>query len=804
MLAQNFTVNDFSFASDTFVPVVNISFNTTRSAEFSVFAVFNWEKIGGSATSNINGRIIVDGNVVFQGELKSDLEKTKEFSSGINPFRFKVGSGEHNLIIEILRTGTGVIQISDMDFALVEFTSTFGNNVTHDINNISVQHSSTSFISIFKFEEEEPLKSQHFHFGKLNVDKTTGGSVDVHYQFENINGTGDVSPVSSRRIEGADNTAHILTAFIGDEIGTHTMSLLGKLDSPDTVNVNGSLISFRNKDLDENVIGSFQSTNNDSQFNDTLALSAGNNTLINHAHTLQNGTGMFLVATVSAQSSSGSQTPTYWLNGSNCFSKKERDLDLNTDISNTLMMYLCIGDGPYGLNVDVPAGETLQILDESFLGFEVTGFDIEMINVPPIPNDIISPTNESNISSDFGNITWNVFEGADDYNVGLFNTDFSLNSTVVEGFSSNSTNVSWETFSSGDYWVIVTGNNTVGSTNGTPIFITLDNTLPGIILINPTPGKVEPSTTINFDYTVDDNLLVDNCTLIIDDIGVNTDTSITKIVTQTIQTTVTQAVHTWSINCTDQVNNINNSETRIFEARLPSGSTSSGGGGGGVGGGSPTINTSLLCDKVGSFITQFNFQHTQQDLLQLQEDIQRETFFLPSFIILNSFINNFDQICAEGIVASEVLDILDIQPEVNETPNEQQLFDLQTPLVNTERTDLITGNYLFIPRTNIGLNINKYVPFGFSIKLGDISPISILEDQAAKDEKGMFSFKGFKLLSIFFKLELMNGSIMLVGLKVWVIGVLIIIGSSSFFKRRLLRKKFLEFKMMLNRVNKKS
>ena len=93
--------------------------------------------------------------------------------------------------------------------------------------------------------------------------------------------------------------------------------------------------------------------------------------------------------------------------------------------------------------------------------------------------------------------------------------------------------------------------------------IGIDTTPPTVNLELPENNTVNTtSNTIDFTYNISDLSSVSNCSLIIDGSVNTTSTSITKDVTQNLTTYLDNGEYNWLVNCTDQYNNIGNSETR--------------------------------------------------------------------------------------------------------------------------------------------------------------------------------------------------------------------------------------------------
>ncbi len=101
----------------------------------------------------------------------------------------------------------------------------------------------------------------------------------------------------------------------------------------------------------------------------------------------------------------------------------------------------------------------------------------------------------------------------------------------------------------------------------------VDNTAPTV-----TAGDTSGSgTSIIFTYTVADVSEVTSCELIIDNSVDQTSTAITKGTSQTFTSTLSEGAHTWSVNCTDSLNNEGSSAEGSFTISTSSGSSGGGG-----------------------------------------------------------------------------------------------------------------------------------------------------------------------------------------------------------------------------------
>ena len=124
--------------------------------------------------------------------------------------------------------------------------------------------------------------------------------------------------------------------------------------------------------------------------------------------------------------------------------------------------------------------------------------------------------------------------------------------------------------------------------------IIYDITPPNVSSVAPFPSDEQSSSVSKtFLYNVSDNLEINNCSLIVNNTILQTNSSITnQSINQSFIQTFTPGVYNWSINCSDYGNNVANSSIQTFTITSPPVvSHSSGGGGGGGGGGGQSYQT---------------------------------------------------------------------------------------------------------------------------------------------------------------------------------------------------------------------
>jgi hypothetical protein len=172
-----------------------------------------------------------------------------------------------------------------------------------------------------------------------------------------------------------------------------------------------------------------------------------------------------------------------------------------------------------------------------------------------------------------GNVTFKY--NVSDFASGIANCSLIINgtinqtnTTVTEDISQNFT---IEMLTEADYlWSVNctddSANFNTGNSSSWLLTIGTDQTPPDITLINPEQGYNDTDGTILFQYSVNDIASdVDNCSLIIDGVINQTNTTINEVITQNFTVTgFNTGNYSWSVNCTDAFSNTGNSSLRNF------------------------------------------------------------------------------------------------------------------------------------------------------------------------------------------------------------------------------------------------
>ena len=508
LLGASFNISDFSFSSIDYVTGFDGNFST-GDVEIFLLSSMNIEKVSGVGTNIITIRIRIDGSTVVEEDLRTVTGTGDSGSVGIRPTHFDIGAGNHNITYEFKRSGLGVITINNIDSVVFQTISNASNSVRENITNVSYTHSALSFVPAFNFTINKSLESRTYYTIKQTVQKETASPSTLSYYFEDFD-FNHTTPFWQRVLTSASDIGSVSGVYVDTpEVGLLNYTIQSRqTDAGDTVSVNGSILDLDLIDSASNLISGFQTSNPLTNLTNNISLGAGTHNLANFTIRLDDGDSYFLSMSTSFSSTSGSQTPTYLINSTNstvpCNSSKSRFLSDNDDIGNAFIYMICPSltagnDYAFGLWVTVQSGETITQIDESFNGFEITSFDISIINTAPVVA-IIGPDDGEAVS---GNVTinWTTtdFQG-DSYltNITLTNATATINISV--NLPQQTSNITWDStgVSNGRYnlTVISFENATADNLAGNNTIEIVVNNVPIII---PTVCRVEPVLITNQD-----------------------------------------------------------------------------------------------------------------------------------------------------------------------------------------------------------------------------------------------------------------------------------------------------------------
>jgi len=575
--------SDFSFSSATYVKGIEVGFNTSeQNLNLEFMSSMNVYKQSGIGTSEIWVNLTVDGRQILEERLTTVTGFfgiiTDETSTGTRPVMFNVSNGEHNLTVHFRRTGFGAINVNDIDMSIGEFETTQKKNVSGQLTDMSASFSNAALAEVYRVQINKTVVSPSYIGSKFTMNASAATTVACRFFCPSVNAS---SPFFVRYLSGAADVGSVgLNAIKTCESGTHNLTLECLSSTGAAVDITGTIIDFELRDNSYNFVNNFEAMNNQTNYTTTKSYNAGTHTLVNGSLAMQNGTSVFLSATASFKSTTGAQTPTIFINSTtvpagSCYTKKERYLSDNNDVGNVFIYYICSGLTPgntynFSLWLTVPAGETVQVLDEGLSGFETTPFDITTKNIAPLVA-ILHPDEGDNITGML-NINWTTTdEQGDKYLTNITISSGASTTVIASNLPHTASNYTWDSSSVADgYWNLTVQsceNETADLYCGQSTeLIFIDNTGPTVTLNNPADNYVTNITTINFNWTASEQrLLPIHCNLSIDG-AVNQSNISANNGTPTNYTVsgFAEGDHNWSITCWDANNNIQTSETRDF------------------------------------------------------------------------------------------------------------------------------------------------------------------------------------------------------------------------------------------------
>jgi hypothetical protein len=256
------------------------------------------------------------------------------------------------------------------------------------------------------------------------------------------------------------------------------------------------------------------------------------------------------------------------LEGGESYTHNLGNITLGTSV-NTTWNLSGVTDGSTNITVTAECDSDDQNFDHvnSYIASNIT---VEDVTAPLIYLE--SPLNRSWI--DYRNITlyYNVTDGSGIKNCSLYlNGSFNQSSTDVETEVRQNFTIN-ETVEGSYSWLVSCYDNSSNLNNGnsTEWIVNVDTIIPNVSLINPENNSVKDNNTIIFEYNVTDGYgVVENCSLVINGVIAETNTSIELGVTQNFTRTLERGNYSWSINCTDAANNIGSSLVRYLNVTDP-------------------------------------------------------------------------------------------------------------------------------------------------------------------------------------------------------------------------------------------
>ena len=568
--AIDFNISDFQYSSTSFIPVIEVDFNSSQLDDFVLVSSFNANKdIGGVST--ISFQVLMDDAVILESEART-LRGSDVGVTGIPPLSFKADVGSHNLTINIKSSTGATVNISNIDFNLLRGSASDDNDsLRFNVTNVSVSHSDRTFISIFNWTMGKEIPSLAFITGMFTVAKTSSGLSIVDYFFSNrLN-----SSLFSRGISASSELGTISIGLIDtEEISIHEHSLFGRVGGvPDTITVLGRIFDFDLRDNQTHLINSFNNSNINSDFFNNFSVESGKTILTEGDITIKHGSSVLIYSTLNVFSDSGDHNPIFSIEGSSgCKSNKQRSISSSGSIGNIFFYFICPGldiNTTYSFNLtsDVEPGESLVVVDEYISGFEVRTLNIATGNLPPFPNSITNPLNNSEVKG-IDVITWLPFSDPNDdlasYNISILNLDRSFNFSVGTTVVGTETIIfNWLQVGLGNVSVNVEGidDNNLRA-NSTIEFVTVVNDTFRVIAIQPVNETILTSQDVSLSFNVTEN--ANSCDLFINN---SLNSSLGAVVTDihlfNISFPRLNQSYNWRVECNSTISS-NATETRFF------------------------------------------------------------------------------------------------------------------------------------------------------------------------------------------------------------------------------------------------
>ncbi|MBW2970459.1 DUF11 domain-containing protein [Candidatus Woesearchaeota archaeon] len=540
LYASKFNVAAANFSSSTYVTIHTELINISQpNYTFVLLSAFNLKKISGvgiGAENTVYVRYLHDGSTILDERARTLQSLADEGAVIVSPVLQVEGSNVshvHNITMQVRRSGLGVVEINDIDLIYLLLSTTANGTVYGQVVNGTFLHSSTNLISAFNWTFNKGIGSPSFTTLKQTINGSFLTNAQTQYKMEDFNDN-NTSPYYARWLADTADVGSMGMHWLelDEDPGAHSHTILARATTTPgvaTIQANVTIFDMDLRDNNSNLIPSFFTTRNDTNIsNFVLWNGTGTYNVLNHTLTLRNGTSVFLAMSSTFGTTTGTQTPVYFVNASNapqavCYSKKERYINSATDIGNAVIYTICTNLTPgntytFNLWVTVPQpGQQVTQLDEAFMGFETeTNLNFTAVNLPPLSNPIVTPANGS-CARGLINISWIPFSDPNGdnitYNVSLYYPNGTFNQTI--NGSTNLTNQSFDTTTvpDGNWTIFVEGCDTGGLCANTSSNFTIDNTLPNVTIISPVAGSSYTFLEyVNISVNVTDNIRVGNVT----------------------------------------------------------------------------------------------------------------------------------------------------------------------------------------------------------------------------------------------------------------------------------------------------
>gem|GEM_PF-3558816 len=384
-----FNISDFTFASSTYGEYIIAEFNTTEPTNFFLLSSLNVEKLTSFGTNQIWTRIKVNGTIIDEERIRTVSGVGDVGSTALQPINFTLPAGSHNITVEFRRTGFGTISVYNVEFNLGKFLSNADNPVRYQVLPADYQHTAVGYEPAFNWTITKTVPSRTFLAAK--GAHTSTAAEWISYYFENLD-NGDESPTWERYLSSSSDVGSMLGVFVSNCTCSANWSIQSKnYLAGRTTTVNMTIMDFDLMDNQSNEINSFFTTNASTNWSDPVLINSNWNKLANYTIELKNGTGLFLSFTATAQQPlPTTQVISYKVNVSNssCEGFVDRSLSGTLDAGNMMIFKIC-DNLTTGQNytaelwTKAAPGRTFNEYDESFVGFEIGEFPINVTQPEP-------------------------------------------------------------------------------------------------------------------------------------------------------------------------------------------------------------------------------------------------------------------------------------------------------------------------------------------------------------------------------------------------------------------------------------
>lgn len=452
LLGVKFNTTTFTTSNIIYTEAQRYSFNTSAVNEnLIILSSMNMKNaVGGTGDVNVWGQVRVDGNNISEenlGRLEWLGGNIDTASTGFLPINFTIAAaGSHNLSFyyKLVSVNPKAIEIFNWDISMGKLKTNLSTLVNGSVNQFTTTFSDTTFTTIQTFDVLRNYPSKSYYTTKLNINASDATEVACRLEEGE-----DLSSTTVSYLSDLDDQGDFVVTWLEeDEAGTHQVNLSCASIAGETVSVSGKFLDFGLTDVENNTISGNSSSNLLTNYTTNITLGAGTHEISNHTQLIaDNGDSMFISAVASFSSTTGEQTPVFFINSSlgSCSTTKDRYVSGN-NAREMFIYYMCKDSPSLGdvhnvtLSVTVPAGESIVLFDESLVSFETKAFDTSTINTRPVVT-ILQP--------DINEVILGIYQT--NYTI----TDPQLNTYLINVTLSNSTNTTYLGIN------LLTGNNTL-------------------------------------------------------------------------------------------------------------------------------------------------------------------------------------------------------------------------------------------------------------------------------------------------------------------------------------------------------